>query len=193
MGKIARSPQNGEVPEETQPTTRLRPEEIVARSFTTPVAAETNGGDGWSPKARRLFLAGMAVVGAVVVTAGLLLTGELGPTSGTSRPLETGPAGGALSGNLLPGVDQQPPATPVATPTPTTAAGPKTRTVGPTAVAALTPGTDAAQLQPAPSTASPSPQTQAQTPAPAAAPTTTVPCSLLGSKALGAQLPPLCR
>lgn len=192
MGKIARSPQNGEVPEETQPTTRLRPEEILARSFPTPVAAETNGGDAWSPKARRLFLAGMAVAGALVVTAGLLLTGELGPGPGNPRPLETGPAAGPLSGNLLPGVDQQTPADPAASPTPTTAAaGPQAPTVSPAAVAAPTPNTDAGQPQSTPATAAPS--TQTQTTAPPSAPTTTVPCTLLGSRALGSQLPPLCR
>src|SRR3954462_9474508 len=134
MGKTPRSPQNDEVPEETQRATRLRPEDIVARSFSTPVPTEANGGDGWSPKARRLFLTGMAVVGILVVTVGLLLTGELSPGPGNPRPLETGPAPGPLSGNLPPAIDQPPAQPPSAPPTPRPPPGPRPRTITPIVV-----------------------------------------------------------
>jgi len=189
MGKTPRSAQNDEVPEETQRATRRRPEDIVAGSFPTPVATEINGGDGWSPKARRLFLTAMAVVGALVVTVGLLLTGELGPGPGNPRPLETGPGSGAV--NFLPTVDQ--PAAPPASAPPTASSAPSGPTPRAISPVLATPSQSADEAQPpqaTPTTAAPS--TQTTTPPPKS-PTTTAPCRLLGSKELGAQLPPLCR
>src|SRR4051794_34206364 len=111
MGKTAPSPQNDEVPEDTQRAARLRPEEILAQSFTTPLPPQTN--DGWSPKGRRIFLAAMAVAGALLVLAGLLLTGELAPGPSRPSPVESGPGAGAdLSATLLPISDPSAPETP---------------------------------------------------------------------------------
>ncbi len=187
MGKTPRSPQNDDVPEETQRATRLRPEDIVARSFTTPVAAESNGGDGWSPRVRRTFFAAMAVAGALLFTVGLLLTGELGPgVGGGPTPLQSGPDAGALS-NLLPATNTETPATPAPTPTPSPTAGPRAHSVGPAAVSPNQ--SDAVQPTSTPTTApGPTTQTTQHNPTP-----TTIPCSILGSRALGAQIPPLCR
>jgi len=193
MGKTPRSAQNGEVPEETQHATRLRPEEIVARSFQNPFTPDSNGGDGWSPRARRLFLVGLAVAGAVLVTIGILFTGEIGPGLGTPSPVETGPTNG-LRGTVPFGVEQ-PPVTPAASPTTAKPSNPTTPTASP-ALPALpesqsqTPSADPAQ--PAPASAAAAPTTETTKPAPKT-PTTTTPCSLLGSKELGAQIPPLCR
>ena len=185
MGKTPRSPQNDKVPEDTERAPRLRPEEILAQTFATHVPLQSS--DGWSPKGRRLFLAAMALAGALFLAAGLVLTGELGPgPGGGSTPLESGPNAGALTGALLPD-NSQTAATPAPGPTATTAPGLRPRNGGP-AVIAPTQNNDPTQPESTPTTVTRGPQPT--TPPP---PTTTVPCSVLGSRALGAQIPPLCR
>ena len=173
-----------DVPRQIEESSRLRPEEILAQSFGTPFRHESN--DGWSPRSRRFFLAAMAMAGAMLVTAGLLVTGELGPgPTGSPKPLESGPDASALAGVLQP--DGQPAASSA---TPTT--GPSVQrglvpasgsTTGSTASASSAPVSGAATQATPPTTRPTTPTTS-----------TTLACNLLGSKALSAQLPPpLCR
>jgi hypothetical protein len=183
MGKHACSPQNGEVPQESERAVRLRPEEILARTFSVPFPTEAN--EGWSPGARRLFLVALAVAGVLLVVSGLLLTGELGSGPGTPQPLATGPDITTPGGQLLsPLTDQPSAATPPATTPPTV------KTVAPVTTPSPQPAPPATGTPTSQPAATPSqPQTQTD----AAPTTTTVPCNLLGSRALGAQVPPLCR
>jgi hypothetical protein len=184
MGKHSRSPQNGEVPQDSPPAVRLRPEEILAKTFSVPFPTEAN--EGWSPRARRLFLVALAVAGAVLVLSGLLLTGELGSGPGTPQPLGTGPDITAPGGGLLsPLVDQPGAATPPATTPPTVKTVPPVTTPSPQPAAR---STATPTSQPVATNSQPETQTGGTQTT-----TTTLPCNLLGSRALGAQVPPLCR
>src|SRR5438309_248023 len=87
MGKAAQSPENGEVAQDSQPATRQRPEEILARTLPVPAPADPNE---WSNRGRRLFFVGLAVAGLLLVVTGLVLTGQLTPGTGNPQPLVTG-------------------------------------------------------------------------------------------------------
>src|SRR5437879_5348556 len=120
MGKVRPVAQNGEVAEDishvssgaasTAALRRRRPEEILADTFPTAVPASAT--QGWSVRGRRAVLVGMAVAGVVMVSAGLVLTGGLGPGPGRPKPLQTGPDASILSQNLLRPLEEQTPAAP---------------------------------------------------------------------------------
>src|SRR5436305_2030413 len=67
-------------------------------AFTT--GANPEATDGWSSRGRRIFLIAMAVAGVLLVVAGLLVTNELAPGSGSPTPVQTGGASG-LANQLL--------------------------------------------------------------------------------------------
>src|SRR5437588_12504697 len=98
MGKSPRSPQNGEVPSELAAPARQRPEDILAQTLSAPPHPEAT--DGWSSRGRRIFLVAMAVAGVLLVVAGLLVTNELAPGTGSPAPVQTGPGSG-LANQLL--------------------------------------------------------------------------------------------
>ena len=181
MGKRPRTPQNDEVAGEHENGTRRRPEDIVSDAFLDPVPASAT--DGWSVRSRRTILVAMALAGAVTVSTGLVLTGELGPGPGHPRPIQAGPDASVLGRNLLrPLAEQQDVTTTTdpATPLPS-APTPRASTAQP--VLPLTtagPGTLATR---------PGPTTQPSE----ATTTTTRPCSLVGQRVGSAvKLPPLC-
>jgi hypothetical protein len=192
MGKESPSPQNGEVPSGTALTRdaaasgRQRPEEILASTLSAAPHPEVT--DGWSERGRRMFLLSLAAAGVILVIAGLLVTNELAPRSGTPAPVQTGPGKGVpdqlLQASTNGDAPPTPPASaPLALPLPASpATRPATTVAGPspTPVAVTTPATTTNKgATPAP--ASPSP-----------APTTTVPCGGLVTRGLQAaqiQLP----
>ena len=197
MGKESPSPQNGEVPSGTALTHdaaltrdasapgRQRPEEILASTLSAASHPEVT--DGWSERGKRIFLLSLAAAGVILVIAGLLVTNELAPRSGTPAPLRTG-SGNGVPDHLLPAstngeaATTTPASAPLALPLP---ASPATRpattvaaTPSPTAVGATTPAATTSN---------------GATPAPASpSPTTTVPCGGLVTRGLQAaqiQLP----
>src|SRR5205823_8032450 len=109
---------------------------------------------GWSVRSRRTILLVMAAAGAVMVSAGLVLTGGLGPGPGRPRPIQAGPEASVLAQSLLrPLAEQQDittPSTAAASPLPT--APSSTVRPGETPVAPpATPGPAPAGPQPPPS------------------------------------------
>jgi hypothetical protein len=180
MGKHPPSPQNERVPRHVEQVSRLRPEEILARSFSTPFRHESN--EGWSPRGRRFFLLAMALAGAMLVSAGLLVTGELGPGPSNPKPVETGPDASVLAGVLQNGTE---PATPGAVPT----------TAAPSAKRGSVPVTTTPTASTTPSNSPPvtpdhtNSTTETTQPKPT---TTTLPCSILGARAPSNQIPPIC-
>src|SRR5207248_5014011 len=175
MGKRHASPQNGEVAGDFENGTRRRPEDIVADAFPDHVPASAT--EGWSVRSRRTILLAMAVAGAVMVAAGLALTGGLGPGPTSPRPLQAGSDASVLARSLLRPLEADQattttnaPATPL--PTSPTPSAPR-RDQAPALVPSPTSGTAAG-------TATPS--TGATPVHPAATPTTstTRPCALIG-------------
>jgi hypothetical protein len=167
---------------------RKRNASAVCGPLSTP---PPGANDGWSANGRRLFLAAMALAGAILVTAGLLLTGELGPGPARPRGLETGPDASVLANQLLRPVTEQGTAPPTSTPAPGTTAT-TIRTLG-----------GVLPTKPNQSSPTPAPTTRTDQPSPVvtddgtgpSTTTTTLPCNLLGARSLGeaAQIPPLCR
>src|SRR5438094_261554 len=122
MGKGASSAQNDEVASDTAvshdaafspdtassndtasthdavPPSRQRPEEILAQTLSATAHPEAT--DGWSSRGRRIFLIAMAAAGVLLVLAGLLVTNELAPGTGSPAPVQTGPGSG-LTNQLL--------------------------------------------------------------------------------------------
>src|SRR6266576_1265766 len=107
MGKVSPSAQNDEVASDTAvsrdaaishgavpsngavPTSRQRPEDILAHTLSATAHPEAT--DGWSSRGRRIFLIAMAAAGVLLVVAGLLVTSELAPGTGSPAPVQTGP------------------------------------------------------------------------------------------------------
>jgi hypothetical protein len=183
MGKRPRTPQNGKVAGEHENGSRRRPEDIVADAFLEPVPASAT--DGWSMRSRRTILVAMAVVGAVTVGTGLLLSGGLGPGPGHPRPVQANTDASVLGRSLLrPLAEQQNVTTTTggANPLPTAPTTPgRASTAAP--VLPLTTAGPGAPTSEAGSTTTPTQPT----------PTTTRPCTLVG-KSIGTavKLPPLC-
>jgi hypothetical protein len=159
---------------------RQRPEEILAHTLSAPLHPEAT--DGWSPRGRRLFLVALALAGAILLVAGLLLTGELSPGPGQPKPLQTGPGNGVFDQLLRPVTEEgatTPPASALlplpATPTSRPAAGTAPRQPG----SSPTPVTTVPNTKTTPPTTTPSP-------------TTTLPCGILGQGLQSAQVPLPC-
>src|SRR5947209_3171582 len=185
MGKRPRSAQNGEVPNGTVAPGRQRPEEILAQTLRAPRHLEAT--DGWSTRGRRIFLVGLALAGAILLAAGLLVTGGLAPGPGQPKPLSTGPGNGVADQLLRPIIDEgttTPPGS-AALPLPAT---PTSRPAGGT-TPRQPPGVPPTPVTTTPNTNSP-PQT---TPPPQQSPPTTLPCGILGQGLQSAQVPIPCR
>ena len=185
MGKRRSPPQNDKVAEENEDVdrpSRLRPEEILARSFPEPVPESATV--GWSVRSRRTILVAMAVAGALMVSLGLALTGGLGPGPSSPRPIETGPDASVLAQQLLRLPAEEPGSTATtevpAVPRKTNRSSSDTSASAPTA---------------APSSSTTPTAPGASTSRPAAAPSTTSttrPCSVLSSRINEAVGLPLC-
>jgi hypothetical protein len=127
----------------------------------------------------------LALAGAILLAAGLLITGELGPGPGQPSPLSTGPGNG-VADQLLRPVTQEGTTTPPGTALLSLPATATTRPAGGSTPSQL-PG-----VTPTPVTTVPnSPQTT--TPPPRQSPTTTLPCGILGQGLQSAQVPIPCR
>ena len=156
------------------PPSRQRPEEILAHTLSATAHPEAT--DGWSSRGRRIFLIAMAVAGVLLVVAGLLVTNELAPGTGSPAPVQTGPGSG-LANQLLETSNSDQgggpaPSSNIAIPIPSTPTTSLPKTVGPS------PG----PVPPQPTNNQP-PTTQPTTPTTTRppSPTTTLPCSgLLG-------------
>ncbi len=182
MGKRPRSPQNGEVPSGTVAPGRQRPEEILAQTLSAPLHPEAT--DGWSPRGRRLFLVALALAGAILLVAGLLLTGELSPGPGQPKPVQTGPGNGVFDQLLRPVTDETTTAPAAAAQLPL----PATPTSRPAA------GTTPRQppgVSPTPVTTTRDTYTTTPTTVPRS--TTTLPCGILGQGLQSAQVPIPCQ
>ena len=128
----------------------------------------------------------LALAGAILLAAGLLLTGELGPGPGQPRPLESGPGNGVADQLLRPVTDEgttTPPANVLlplpATPTTLPAAGTTPR--------------QAPGVSPVPATTVPSTDAPPTTSSPPQQSTTTLPCGILGQGLQSAQVPLPCK
>src|SRR5207249_1739594 len=121
MGKRRPPAQNDQVAEDSENGARRSPEDIVADAFLEHIPASAT--EGWSVRSRRTILLFMAAAGAVMVSAGLVLTGGLGPGPGRPRPIQAGPEASVLAQSLLrPLAEQQDvttPSTAAASPLPT--------------------------------------------------------------------------
>lgn len=189
MGKRPRSAQNGEVANDAvlshdaAAPGRQRPEEILAQTLTAPRHVEAT--DAWSARGRRLFLVALALAGAILVAAGLLITGELGPGPGQSSPLSTGPGNGVADQLLRPITQEATTATTAsaALPLPATAT---THPAGGSTPRQL-PGVTPTPVTTVPNSPPPTTPPQQQSP------TTTLPCGLLGQGLQSAQVPLPCQ
>jgi len=155
------------------------PRRFLAQTLSAPRHLEAT--DAWSARGRRLFLVALALAGAILLAAGLLITGELGPGAGQPSPLSTGPGNGVADQLLRPVTQEGTTATTAgaALSLPATAT---TRPAGGSTPSQL-PG-----VTPTPVTTAPTIKTtQSTTPPPS--PTTTLPCGILGQGLQSAQVP----
>src|SRR5438874_11883320 len=130
MGKRRRPAQNDQVAEDSENGARRTPEDIVADAFLEHIPASAI--EGWSVRSRRTILMVMAVAGAVMVSAGLVLTAGLGPGPGRPRPIQAGTDVSALARSLLrPLAEQQDVPLPPATANPLPTSPPPPTSLGP--------------------------------------------------------------